>query len=65
MFERKQNKDQSIDKVQVFQKGQTVIYQGEEASIVGVEPVFAIKIKNECHIVCGNRLRNELCLNSV
>ena len=65
MFERKQNADQSIEKEQAFHKGQTVIYQGEEANILGVEPVFSIKIKNKCHIVCGNRLRNELYFNSV
>lgn len=55
MLERKQLKCQSIA------KGQTVIYQGEEANILGVEPVFIIKIKNKNHIVCGDILRNEIC----
>ena len=59
MFQKKQHECQSIE------KGQTVIYQGEEASIIGVEPVLIIQIKNKSHIVCGDILLNEIGLNNV
>ena len=65
MSQRKQHEKKSIKKEQTFQRGQTVIYQGEEASILDVEPILTIKIKNTNRIVCGDTLLNDLCLNNV
>ena len=65
MFKRKLHKDRSIKKEQMFQKGQTIIYQGEEASILEVEPVLTIKGKSKNYIVCGDTLLNEVCMDSV
>ena len=65
MFRRKQHKNKTIKKEQMLQKGQTVIYQGEEANILNVNPVLTIKVKNKGCIVCGDTLLNEVCLDSV
>lgn len=65
MFRRKQHKNKTIKKEQMFQKGQTVIYQGEEANILNVNPVITIKVKNKGYIVCKDTLLNEVCLDSV
>ena len=65
MSQRKHHKNETIKKEQTFQKGQTVTYQGEEASILDVEPVFTIITKNTNRLVCGDTLLNDLCLNSV
>jgi len=54
MLRRKQLENQSIA------EGKAIIYEGEEANILSLEPVFIIKIKNKNHIVCGDRLRNEI-----
>ena len=62
MFERKLHKKKSTKKEQALQKGQTVIYQGEEARILDVEPVLTIKIKSKNSIVCGDTLLNEVSL---
>ena len=62
MFQRKLHKEKSIKKEQKFQKGQTVIYQGEEARILDVEPVLTIKVKSKNYIVCGDTLLNEVSL---
>jgi uncharacterized ubiquitin-like protein YukD len=62
MFEKKLHKKKPIKKEQTFQRGQTVIYQGKEASIVDVEPVLIIKIKNKNHLVCGDTLLNDVSL---
>ena len=58
---QKQNNQQRA----IVQKGQTVIYQGEEASILDVKPVLTIKVKNKGYIVCGDTLLNEVCLDNV
>ena len=65
MFQRKRQQHTTIKKEQKLQKGQTVIYQGEEASILDVKPVLTIKVKNKGYIVCGDTLLNEVCLDSV
>ena len=62
MFQKKLHEEKSLKKEQKFQKGQTVIYQGEEARILDVEPVFTIKIKSKNYIVCGDTLLNEVTL---
>ena len=63
MSQRKQDKKQTTEKEQMFQKGQTVIYQGEEARVLDTEPVFTIIIKSTNRIVCGNTVPDDLCLN--
>ena len=64
MFQRKREQHTTIKKEQNLQKGQTVIYQGEEASILDVKPVLTIKVKDKGYIVCGDTLLNEVCLDS-
>ena len=65
MFRRKKHKNKTINKEQMFQKGQTVIFQGEEACILDVNPVLTIKVINKGYIVCGDTLLNEVCLDNV
>ena len=65
MSQRKQDKNKIIKKEQMFQRGQTVIYQGEEARVLDVEPIFTIITKNTNRLVCGDTLLNDLCLNNV
>ena len=65
MFQRSRHKNNTTSKEQLLQKGQTVIYQGEEASILNVKPVLTIKVKSKGYIVCGDTLLNEVCLDNV
>ena len=65
MLQRKQHVKETKEKEQKFHRGQTVIYQGEEARVLDVEPVMTIKIKNSNCIVCGNTLQDDLSLNNV
>jgi hypothetical protein len=65
MSQRKLHKKKSTKKEQMFQRGQTVIYQGEEARVLDVEPILTIITKNTNRLVCGDTLLNDLCLNSV
>ena len=65
MSQRKQHVKQTTEKEQMFLRGQTVIYQGEEARVIDVEPVFTIKTKNTNRLVCGDTLLNDLSLNAV
>ena len=44
----------------IFHKGQMVLYKGREASVVNVRPVFIIRIKCKCEIICGDTLLNEV-----
>ena len=63
MSQGKQHVNQAIQKEQKYQRGQTVIYQGEEARVLDVEPVFTIITKNTNRLVCGHTLLIDLCLN--
>ena len=45
----------------IFHKGQSIIYQGEEASIINVRPVFIIKIKGTNQVICGDHLLDDVC----
>jgi hypothetical protein len=65
MSQKKQHVKQATEKEQMFQRGQTVIYQGEEARVLEVEPVFTIITKNTNRLVCGDTLLNDLCLSNV
>ena len=37
-----------------YQKGQRILYKGEEAIVLEVEPVITIQVIGKNHIVCGN-----------
>jgi hypothetical protein len=37
-----------------LQKGQKVLYEGEEAEVLSVRPVLIIKIKAKKRVICGN-----------
>jgi len=65
MSHRKQDKKQATETEQRFKRGQTVIYQGEEALVLDVEPVFTIITKDTNRLVCGDTKLNDLCLNNV
>ena len=41
-----------------YQKGQKIIYKGQEASILEIKPVFTIRIKGKRHVICGNILND-------
>ena len=45
----------------IFHKGQSIIYQGEEASVINVRPVFIIKIKDKNQVICGDHLLDDVC----
>ena len=45
----------------IFHKGQSIIYHGEEASVLSVRPLFIIKIKDKHQVICGNQLFNDVC----
>lgn len=65
MYQMKKHGNKTINNELKLQKGQTVIYQGEEAIVLEVDPVLTIAVKNKCNIVCGNTLHNEICLDDV
>ena len=44
----------------IVHKGQIVLYKGREASVLDVRPVFTLRIKGRCEIICGNTLLNEV-----
>lgn len=48
----------------LFHKGQIVIYKGREASVLDVRPVFIIRLKDTCEIICGDTLLNEISPSS-
>jgi hypothetical protein len=49
------HKENSIRKGD-FHKGQKLIYKGEEAIVLDVNPVFVIKVTGNHQVVCGNIL---------
>ena len=51
----------AINKDEFFHKGQRVIYQGREAKVINVNPVFTIRIEGKYEIICGD-IANELSL---
>ena len=44
-------KNTSVRKASRLQKGQRIIYEGEEAEVISVQPLIVIKTKNR--VVCG------------
>ena len=51
-------KEEAVKSDRKFRKGETVIYKGQEASVVEIKPVLTIRIKGEVHVVCGNILKD-------
>lgn len=49
-------------KEQLFQQGQTVFYQGEEARVLDIAPVLTIITKKTNRLICGDSLINDLRL---
>jgi hypothetical protein len=37
-----------------YQKGQKILFKGEEAIILEVEPVFTVQVIGDSHIACGH-----------
>ena len=54
-------KGRAINEDVSFYRGQRVIYQGREAKVINVNPVFTIRIEGKDEIICGN-IANELSL---
>jgi len=46
----------SIKIDEMYHRGQQIIYKGEEAKVLGVNPVFVIKVIGKNKVVCGNIL---------
>ena len=51
-------KESTLQRTKRYQKGQKIIYKGQEASILEIKPVFTIRIKGKGHVVCGNILND-------
>ena len=47
----------------LFHKGQSILYHGEKANVLTVRPVFTIRIKGKCEIICGDILLEEVSPN--
>ena len=62
MPQRKKRIHKPTMKEQMFQRGQTVFYQGEEARVLDIEPVFTIITKKTNRLICGDTLINDLRL---
>jgi hypothetical protein len=58
-----QNKLFSLTTDRTYQKGQSIFYKGDEAQVLEIKPVFTIKLKGKSHVVCGNALLKDVCLN--
>jgi hypothetical protein len=44
---------------ETYQKGQRILYNGEEAIVLEVEPILTVQITGNNQIVCGN-IMNEI-----
>lgn len=51
-------KETTLQRKDMYQKGQKIMYRGQEANILEIKPVFTIRIKGEGHVVCGNILND-------
>jgi hypothetical protein len=47
---------------ETFQKGQTILYKGDEAKIIDVVPMLTIKLKSKNQIICGDVLLKDVVL---
>lgn len=37
-----------------YRRGQHIVYKGEDAQVLEVNPVFTIRISGKSHVICGN-----------
>jgi selenophosphate synthetase-related protein len=37
-----------------YHKGQKILYKGEDAHVIEVEPVLTISLDGKYHVICGN-----------
>jgi hypothetical protein len=44
----------------IFQKGQTILYEGEKAKVISIKPILVIKTKDR--IVCGYIQKRIRCI---
>ena len=56
-----QDNEYSMKTDGTFQKGQYVLYQGDEAKILNVKPVVTIKIEAKNEIICGDVVLKDIC----
>jgi hypothetical protein len=56
------DKEYSMKTDKTFQRGQNILYRGEEAKILDVKPVLTIKIESKHQIMCGDVLLKDICL---
>ena len=57
-----QGKEYSMMTDETFQKGQNILYRGDEATILDVKPVLTIKLESKHQIICGDVLLKYICL---
>ena len=55
-----QDKEYAMKKDETFQKGQLIIYRGDEAKILDVKPVLTIKLEGKNKVICGNILLKDI-----
>ena len=60
MIDKYEVKEFPIKANQLYHKGQHIVYNGEDAEVLEVKPVFIIKVIGTCHVICGNILRNDV-----
>ena len=39
---------------ELYHKGQKILYKGEDAHVIEVEPVLTISLDGKYHVICGN-----------
>jgi len=54
MDDENRHKEYFIKGKKHFHRRQQIIYKGEKAEVLGLNPVFTIKITGKNQVVCGN-----------
>ena len=57
-----QDREYSMKTNKTFQKGQNILYKGDEAKIINVIPMLTIKLESKNQIICGDVLLRDICL---
>jgi hypothetical protein len=57
-----QDKEYYMKTDETFQKGQNILFQGDEAQILDVKPVLTIKLTEKNQIICGDVLLKDISL---
>ena len=57
-----QDREYSMKTNKTFQKGQNILYKGDEAKIINVIPMLTIKLESKNQIICGDVLLGDICL---